>query len=127
MKKYKIILPSNSKDLPEEHEITAAKLLANHFQTDVEFISRSSNKTPDLKIGSLRVEIKSPTGKGKRNIQHTLQNAQKQSSAIVFDARRSKIHIEKIRRELDRQFKMAKSIKKLLLIKKDGAIVDFEK
>ena len=120
-------MPTDSKDLPEEHEISAARILANHFKSDVEFISRTSNKTPDIKIGNLRMEIKSPTGKGKRNIQHTLQYAIKQSSVVVFDARRSKIHIARIRRELARQFKMTKILKKLILIEKDGKVVDFEK
>ncbi len=127
MKKYKIILPADSKDLPEEHEITAAKILANHFKSDVEFISRTSGKTPDLKIGNLYVEVKSPTGKGKHNIQHNLQNAVKQSNIAVLDARRSKIRITKIQREIQRQLNEIRGLRRVMLIKKDEKVVDFKK
>ena len=102
-------------------------ILAQFFKSDVEFLPRGINKTADIKIGDLRIEIKSPTGSGKRNIQHNLQNALKQSSIIAFDARRSKIHIARIRREVERRLKMTKSMKRLILIEKDGKVVDFQK
>jgi hypothetical protein len=118
MTKYKVILPIELKPSPALYEITAAQLLANYFNTDVEFVPRSNYKSPDFIINSVKWELKSPMGKGRNNIERQLQTGLKQSKNIVFDARRSKIHISKIRNELNRQFKLTKSMKLLVLIEK---------
>ena len=112
---------------PERFEISAAAILAEHFKCDIEFIRRSNTKTADVIINNIAWEIKSPTGSGKRNIQHQFHRALKQSSNIVFDARRSKIHITKIIRELRRQYDMAKAVKRLVLITKTKKVIDFGK
>jgi hypothetical protein len=110
------------------HKISAAVILAEYFQADVEFLKRIVNsKSADVLIGGTVWEIKSPTGKGKRNVQHTLSAALKQSRCIVFDARRSKIHINRIKGELQRQFAMTASIECLLLIRKDKSVVELSR
>ena len=124
MSKYRIIIPTDLKPSPAQHELSAATILANHFQTDVEFILRSNQKTPDFLINGLSWELKSPTGNGKNNIERQLQTGLKQSRNIVFDARRSKIHISKIRSELSRRFKLVKSIKRLILIEKSKIVLE---
>ncbi|MDR1088988.1 MAG: hypothetical protein LBL23_06950 [Coriobacteriales bacterium] len=86
-----------------------------------------NSKSADILIKGTIWEIKSPTGKGKRNIQHTLSSALKQSRCIVFDARRSKIHSNRITGELQRQFAMTASIQRLLLIRKDKIVVEFSR
>lgn len=127
MKKYQVIIPADINPYPEKHEVSAAGLLANYFKGNVEFIPRSSQKTPDFRMNDVEWELKSPTGSGKRNIQHQFYHALKQSKNIVFDARRSKIHITKIRSEVTRQFCMAKTIKRLIIIDKLGNISELTK
>ena len=124
MPEYKVIIPVGLKPSPAPHELSAAALLASHFQADVEFILRSNQKTPDFLIDGLRWELKSPTGSGKNNIERQLQTGLKQSRNIIFDARRSKIHISKIRDEIGRQFKLARNIRRLILIEKSKAAVE---
>ena len=120
MAKYHVIVPSDMKPCPEPHEISAAAILAEHFKTDVLFIRRIVNaKSADVLINGIIFEIRSPTGKGKRNIQHTLSDALKQSKNVVFDARRSKLHMKRITSELQRQHQMTASMQRLLLIRKD--------
>ncbi|MDR1421568.1 MAG: hypothetical protein LBI64_01725 [Coriobacteriales bacterium] len=103
-------------------------ILAGHFQTDVQLIRRVVNaKSADVLILGTVWEIKSPLGKGKRNIQHTLTDALKQSKCIVFDAKRSKLHMVKITNELQRQFRMTASMQRLLLIRKDKTVVEFSR
>jgi len=97
MAKYKVIIPVGLKPFPARYELSAASLLASHFKADVEFIPRSNYKTPDFLIEGVVWELKSPTGKGKHNIEHQMKAGIKQSGNIIFDARRSKIHISKIR------------------------------
>ncbi|MCA9342997.1 hypothetical protein KC950_03240 [Candidatus Saccharibacteria bacterium] len=124
MAKYRVILPTNLKPSPARYELTAAQLLAEHFKTDVEFISRSNHKTPDFLIDGVKWELKSPTGTGKRNIERQLQTGIKQSKNIVFDARRSKIHIARIKNVLNYQFRLAKSIERIVLIDKSKNIIE---
>ncbi len=120
--KYQVIIPSDINPLPETHEVSAAQLVSSFLGSDAEFIVRTNYKSPDVKIGGVFWEIKSPTGTGKRNIERQLQLAMKQSENIVFDARRSKIHISKIRNKLVYQANLTKRLKKLLLITKTGNI-----
>jgi hypothetical protein len=75
-------------------------------------------------IKGITWELKSPTGKGKNNIERQLQTGLKQSKNIIFDARRSKIHISKIKNELNRQFKLTKSMKRLVLIEKNKNVFE---
>lgn len=124
MAKYRVILPTNLKPSPARYELTAAQLLAEYFKTDVEFISRSNHKTPDFIINGVKWELKSPTGTGKRNIERQLQTGIKQSKNIVFDARRSKIHIARIKNILNYQFRLAKSIKRIVLIDKSKNVIE---
>lgn len=123
--KYSIIIPENIYPRPSTKEISAACILAKYFKTNIEFIPRSNQRTPDFLINNLYWELKTPTGTGKYNLQHTLRSAAKQSENIIIDARFSKMNISKIRNELNYQFKRSRNIKRLLLIDKQKRIVDF--
>jgi hypothetical protein len=120
--KYQVIIPSDINPLPETHEVSAAQIISNFLRSDAEFIIRSNYRSPDVKISGVFWEIKSPTGTGKRNIERQLQIAIKQSDNIVFDARRSKIHIAKIRNKLIYQANLTKRLERLLLITKLGDV-----
>jgi hypothetical protein len=124
---YGVYVPNDIKPYPEEHERTAARIIADFFHSDAIFIKRTSRKTPDIRVDNLYWEIKSPTGKGKHNIQHRLQNAAEQSENIVLDARRSKIHHLKIKNEAIRQFSLIKKAKRLILITKTGKAIELKK
>lgn len=121
---YSVIIPQSVYPLPSPRELSAARLLANHFQCDITCVTRSEHKSPDFKIHNLYWELKSPTGSGKYNIQHLLHSAIQQSPNIIVDARFSKMHISKIKRELIYHSKITtKGIKNLLLITKDEKIL----
>ena len=122
-----VIIPSEVMPRPSETEISAAYILAEFFNADVRFIPRENNKTPDYLIDGTNWELKSPKGTGKYNIQHCLQDALKQSTYIVIDARASKQHIEKIRHELEHQMKLTKKIDRLLLITKSRKVVEIHR
>jgi len=120
--KYRVIIPADIMPLPEVHEVSAAQILCSYFMADAQFIIRNNYKSPDLRIKDILWELKSPTGIGKRNIERQLQIAIKQSDSIVLDARRSKIHISKIRNKLTYQAKLTKRLKNLILITKTGKV-----
>jgi hypothetical protein len=127
MANHRVIIPTNLKPSPARYEISAATLLADYFKTDVEFVLRSNQKTPDFLIDGVKWELKSPTGTGKYNVQHQIKAAAKQSSNVVFDARRSKMHMAKIRNEVERNFKYSKAVKRLVLIDKNKSLVELSK
>lgn len=78
MPKYNVIIPTDIKPSPWPHEISAAVILSEYYQADVMFLKRIVNaKSADVLIKGRYWEIKSPTGKGKRNVQHTLSAALK--------------------------------------------------
>jgi hypothetical protein len=88
---------------------------------------RSNRKTPVFLINGVEWELKSPTGDGRYNVQHQIKAAAKQSSSVVFDARRSKMRMTRIRNELERHFGYTKPIRRLILIDKNKAIVELTK
>ncbi len=111
------------------HELeTAAAFLARGF--DVEFIVPSrtkGSKTPDVMIDGVLWEMKSPTGNGKKTVEKQLQRAGKQSKNIIFDGRRTDLDDASITRELQKKFSLVRSIKRIILVKKDSTLVDFKR
>lgn len=90
--KYRVILETDFRNRPKEHELSAAILIANHFQTDIIFLRPTCQHTPDLDVKGTRWELKSPLGDGKNTIKNNLHNARKQSVNIIIDLRRIKMH-----------------------------------
>lgn len=123
-KQFFVVVPSSIKPWPSEQEMSAAYILAEYFQTDVKFVIRGAHKSADFLISGKYWELKSPTGAGKHNVQHSLQRAAKQSKNIVFDARFSRIHANRLKSELRSQMRLIHGIKRLLLVEKDGKVVE---
>ena len=119
---YSVIIPRDVFSKPDKKEMSAAYILLDYFKADVKFIPRNNCRTPDLLINCIEWELKAPTGSGKRNLQHTISRAIKQSQYIIIDARFSIIHISKIKSHLTAEIN--KQIKRLLLIDKQKNIVE---
>ncbi|MBR5027301.1 hypothetical protein IKX64_01765 [Candidatus Saccharibacteria bacterium] len=124
LKNYSVIVPKDVCPKPSNKELTAAYVLMEYFKSDVRFIPRNNCKTPDLMIKRTEWELKAPVGNGKRNMQHTISRALKQSRHIIVDIRFSKASSEKIKNQLIAEVKKNRRIKKLLLIDKKGKVVE---
>lgn len=125
MAKYEIIVKTDVKDRPKDHEMSAALILANYyFKADVIFLRPQSNRTPDIEVGGAKWEIKSPMGNSKKTIENNLRMARKQSCNVIIDLRRIKMHkiraIARINYFLSRQ----KQIKQVIIITKDQKVVE---
>ena len=126
MKKGKII-PNGV--VLKEHE-NATVVFLTEIGYDVELIPKSNVEgvhTPDVKIGRIKWEMKSPKGEGKYLIANTIQRAVKQSNNIIIDLRRTKRHQAKCLHEIKKEFVKSNSIKRLKVIMKNNKIVDFYK
>ena len=111
------------------HENATAVLLTE-LGFDVELIPKSNIQgvhTPDIKMDGLEWEMKAPIGEGGQLMKNTIQKALKQSSNIIVDLRRTKRHQIKCLRELERQFRNSKDIRRLKIITKGGKVIDFKK
>jgi len=117
---------------PSVHEKMAADYLAVKLCSSVNFLTpdrRKNSKTPDIEMGGLRWEIKSPTGRSSRTIENNLRLALKQSPHIVLDLRRmdGRIPTNKLLNEVKRRFTDARSIKHIIVITRQDEHVDFER
>ena len=123
--KYKVIVKTSVRGRPKDHEISAALILTEYFHTDIVFLRPMINKTPDLDIRGTVWELKSPMGGGKYTIQNNLREAKRQSSNIILDLARIKMHENRALAQAEHIIKNHKvsSIKHLIVIKKSQSIV----
>jgi hypothetical protein len=84
-------------------------------------------KTPDFVMNALEWEMKSPNGNAKRTIRNNLDLAKAQSPNIIIDTRRTKLSDEWIEEELKRQYTIKKRIYRLLMIAKNGKVIEIKK
>ena len=126
-KDFSVIIPRSYIPKPSKEEMSAADILVDFFQANVKFVKRNPGKTPDFLIKGVYWELKSPTGSGKHNIQHKLQDAAAQSCNIILDGRKSKLHPAKLKNEVQYQFEIVKKIKRLIFIDKTGKAIELQR
>lgn len=122
-----IIIPGGLNQ-PEPHEYATANVFARSGM-DVEFIKPSrlkGSRTPDVKIGGIMWEMKSPMGKSKKTVANALRRAIKQSGNVIIDAHLLKLSDEEVEKELLRNVPLTRSLKRLKLITKTDRIIDIK-
>jgi len=100
------------------------------LQSDIELLPTRRDKgykTPDIRMNGLEWEIKNPKGKGKYVISRNLYHASKQSANIILDLRRMPGSYKHYLSEIQREFMNNPRAKRLLVITKAQAILDFVK
>jgi hypothetical protein len=122
--KYQVIVKTDLKDRPEDHELSAALILAAHFKTDVVFLRPESRKTPDIDIDGTKWEIKSPRGNSKKTIENNLRTARKQSHNLVVDLRRVKLHQQQVTSRMGFFLSGPHRFKKVLVITKTEKVIE---
>lgn len=124
--KYKIIVNTEVADYPKDHEMKAAIIVANtYFKADVVFLRPERYKTPDLLVGNIKWELKSPKGSGKKTIDNNLREARKQSVNIIVDFSRIKLHQTRALSRLNHYLKSGPhGFKRLIVITKDRKILE---
>ena len=111
---------------PEKHEFETAKFFAD-MGKDIVFLKPSTIKgehTPDILMDGFEWEIKSPQGNSKRTVENNFRNAVVQSRYIIFDLRRIRLHDNQCVTKLEKEFRARRYLKKLLIIKKDGTLIE---
>ena len=123
--KYNVVVKTLPQDSPYDFEMSAALLVAEYFKTDVVFLRPHSLSSPDLRIKGAIWELKSPTGGSKNTIYNNIKTARKQSTNIVIDLRRCKLHERKAFANIRYAYKKRKrKAGTYLIIKKNGKALD---
>ena len=126
MSKYIVVTPTDVIPSPDEYEMTAARLLADYFQSDVTFIKRSSHQTPDLTVAKtyVRWEIKTIEGNSKRTIQNNLRKADRQSENIVISLIRTEMNATQAKGRINEFLRDGPTrIRRIILITKTQKIL----
>ena len=124
MTRYAIHIDSDSKKNSEDIQVSAAAILVDYFHSDITFIHRVNHmQTADFLIKGQIWEHKAPRGNGKRTIQNSLRNADNQSTMVIIDLRRCKLHPAKALSNIRHELERATKIKKLLVITKTGKVI----
>jgi len=122
-----VVIPSCLDVLPEQHEIDAAWIIAKHYKSVVEFLRPTDGymvKTPDIQMGGILWEMKSPVGKSKTTIEAIIRKATKQSKHIIIDCRRTALDDEEIEKKIRFEISKRHGIKKVLIITKSKIVVE---
>lgn len=122
--KYEVVIKTDLKDRPKDHELSAALILADYFKSDVVFLRPQLDKTPDIDVNGMSWEIKSPKGDGKKTIDNNFRAARKQSLNIIMDLRRIKMHQSKAKARINFFLSTPHHFKKVLIITKNNKIVE---
>lgn len=111
---------------PEPHELWAAGIMAEHYNTDVIFLRRGIDKSADFRINGTVWELKSPRGNGERTIENNLREASHQSQNIIISLYRTKMRPERVvgRAKHYLQNEKNRHIKRLIIISKSGKMID---
>jgi len=128
-----VIIPAGHPNPPEPHEVDAAMVLANHYQSIVEFlvpIDDYKRKTADIFLLGVEWELKCPFGASKATIENQFRRASRQARNIVVDTRQTKLDYKTIEKKVLFELKERPSMKKVskvTLINKHGIIVEIKK
>ena len=118
----KVVVPANANPWP--HELRVAKILALAGYA-VEFIPETNTKTADILLDGIEFEIKSPKSANANSLEHILKKAVKQSCNIIIDTSRMKnVRDDNTRSFLINQARIRRQINNLIMITKQGQIID---
>jgi hypothetical protein len=120
---YEVIIKTDLKDRPKDHELSAALILARYFKSDVIFLRPNIDKTPDIEVNGTKWEIKSPKGNSKKTIENNLRTARKQSKNIIIDLRRTKLHQTRALNRINYFLSKGHRFKKVLIITKSNIVI----
>ena len=123
---YSVIIKTSPKDIPRHYELSASKIMAEYFKTDVIFLRPIPMKSPDLDIKGKIWELKSPVGDSKNTMHNNFKESRKKTKNIIIDLRRCKMNetnaFSRIRAEIKKRKRRSGGI---LVINKSGEVLDF--
>jgi len=126
----KIKIHPNLKPSPTQKEIEVAIILANHYNSTVEFLEPIDGyrvKTPDIIMLGNTWEIKSPTGASKKNtVKDQFSKAKGKKHHMIFDGRYIKLEEDFVLKRIRFELTVHRSIQRLLFIRKNSEVLEIK-
>jgi len=125
LKVGKLIIPDEAKKDLLGHELKSLEALRNNgYVVEVIVASRLYKiHSADILINGAVWEVKSPTTE---RIEKVIKKAKKQSDKILIDTRRTKLDDESVAKELMKELKTSRILKKAKIIDKKGKVIDIK-
>jgi hypothetical protein len=121
----KLIIPDEAKKDLLGHELKSLEALRdNGYVVEVIVASRLYKiHSADILVNGAVWEVKSPTTE---RIEKVIKKAKKQSDKIVIDTRRTKLDDEFVVKELMKELKTSRILKKAKIIDKKSKVIDIK-
>ena len=114
---------------PEPNEESTFDYLAL-FGFNVELIKPTRTqkvKNPDILIMGAVWEVKTPISSSKNTIKNRFREASNQATKIIFDLRNIKKDANKVEKQIIDLFKGDGQVRHMMIIERDGKLLDFIK
>ena len=114
---------------PQKHEFYTAEVLALAYGNIIfrKQVYKFGAKNPDILMGGILWEIKSPKTRKMSGIEQCLKRASKQSAYIIVDSGRVKgLKDDNILKFLENKVRKQKTIKRLIFVNKGREIFDIK-
>lgn len=111
----------------EPNEIATFRYLTL-FGFNIELIKPTSTekaKNADILIMGSIWEVKTPISSSRSTIKARFRKASKQSTRVIFDLRFVKDDSDKVQKQIVEMFNMGGQVRHLMIIEKDGKLLDF--
>ena len=115
--------------ITEPHEDSTI-LYLTQFGFNIDLIKPTNahkTKSADIFMSNSIWEIKSPTTNKESTIKEDFRKAKSQSDRIIFDLRRIKKYDEDVEKQLVKLFSNRGRVRIMIIIRKNGKVVDFSK
>ena len=125
-----VVIPPGHPNPPEPHEVDVATILAQHYQTVVQFlipVDDYMRKSADIVMLGVEWEIKCPRGASRSTISNQLRWATKQARSVIIDTRHTKLEYDGIEKKVRFEANRKSTIKRAILIDKSGKVVEIKK
>lgn len=127
--RFQVIIPISVAPHPDRYEEKIARILAQEFQSDVLFMARGSQYTPDIQVVRTKQywEIKNIRGDSKKTIEDNLRKASKQADRVVISLLRTTMTPARAMVRVRFYLTHARSnIKQVILVTKTGKCIYFQ-
>jgi hypothetical protein len=126
--KGEVLIPEGMK--PKRMDISAAWILADHFDAKVEFlrpVNQFMRRTPDFDIDGMRCELKTPESNKPKKIIERIRSGVEQSPIVVVDSRKTKILDKRMIELAQEALNDIRAARKIILITKTKKVLVFDK
>lgn len=121
-------IEKNGIKLEDHEEKTIRFLLKYGFNIElIRPVSIPKMNNPDILVSGAIWEIKAPTSFNENKLKKRIKKASRQASCVIFDLRNMNRDYEKAGIFLERMFDGNATIRRMIIIEKEGKVIEYYK